>query len=70
MYIIYAYILLYTTIYTYINMYIIQMVTLWELDFHFLSNWMEYDRDDSFPFEFEPNGLHEHTPFNLKGNKI
>ena len=31
--------------------------TLRKLYFHFLSNWMGYDRRDSFPFDFEPNGL-------------
>jgi len=40
---------------------------------------MEYDRGDSFSFDFEPNGNpfgsnskgklhHDHIPFNLKGN--
>ena len=40
---------------------------------------MGYDRDDSFSFDFEPNGFplvqnqkenchHDHIPFNLKGN--
>ena len=41
---------------------------------------MEYDRGDSFPLDFEPNGLplgsenrtknspHDHMPFNLTGN--
>ena len=40
---------------------------------------MGYDRDDSFPFDFEPNGIpfgskskenchHDHIPFNVKGN--
>ena len=28
-----------------------------KLVFHFLSNWMEYDRGDSFPFDCEPNGM-------------
>ena len=36
--------------------------TLRKLAFHFLSNWMGYDRDDSFPFDFEPNG----NPFGSK----
>ena len=36
--------------------------TLKELAFHFLSNWMGYDRGDSFPFDFEPNGI----PIRLK----
>jgi len=26
------------------------------LYFDFLSNWMGYDRGDSFPIDFEPNG--------------
>ena len=36
-----------------------------KLVFYFLSNWMGYDRGDSFPLEFEPNG----NPFdsNSKG---
>ena len=37
---------------------------------------MGYDRDDSFPFDFEPqmvqnreeNCHHDHNPINLKGN--
>ena len=28
-----------------------------KLYFHFLSNWMGYDRGDSFLFDFEPNGI-------------
>ena len=50
--------------------------TLRKLYFH--SHWMGYDRGDSFPFDFEPNGFpfglnrkenchHYHTPFNVKG---
>ena len=43
---------------------------------------MGYDRGDSFPFVFEPNGVpfgsenrkenchHDHIPFNEKGNRI
>ena len=31
--------------------------TLRELYFHFLSHLMGYDRGDSFPFDFEPNGI-------------
>jgi len=31
---------------------------------YFLSNWMGYDRGDSFPFDFEPNGI----SFDLKSN--
>ena len=33
-----------------------------KLYFHFLSHWMGYDRGDSFPFNFEPNG----NPFGSK----
>ena len=29
--------------------------TLRKLVFHFLLNWMEYDRGDSFPFDLKPN---------------
>ena len=32
-------------------------LTLRKLYFHFLSHWMGYDRGDSFPFDFEPNGF-------------
>ena len=32
-------------------------LSLRKLDFHFLSNWMGYDRGDSFPFDFEPNEI-------------
>ena len=42
---------------------------------------MGYDRDESYPLEFEPNGIqfgskskgncqYDHIPFNLKGNGI
>ena len=31
--------------------------TMRKLVFHFLSHWMGYDRGDSFPFDFEPNGI-------------
>ena len=31
-------------------------LTLRKLNFHFLSHRMWYDRGDSFPFNFEPNG--------------
>ena len=43
---------------------------------------MGYDRSDSVPFDFEPNGNpfgsenlkencpHDHIPFNLKGNRF
>ena len=52
---------------------------LGKINFHFLSNLMEYDRDYSFPSRFEPNltpfGLklkenchHDHIPLILKGN--
>ena len=37
-------------------------IALRKLHFHFLSNWMGYDRDDSFPFDFESNGI----PFGSK----
>ena len=33
-----------------------------KLCFHFLSHWMENDRGDSFPSDFEPNGI----PFGSK----
>ena len=33
-----------------------------KLYFHFLSHWMGYDRGDSFPFDFKPNGI----PFGSK----
>ena len=36
--------------------------TLRKLYSPFLSNWMGYDRGDSFPFDFEPNGI----PFGSK----
>ena len=39
--------------------------TLRKLCFHFLSHWMGYDRGDSFPFGFEPNGV----PFGLKSKE-
>ena len=26
------------------------------IDFKFISNWIDYDRGDDFPFNFEPNG--------------
>ena len=54
--------------------------TLRKLYFHFLSNWMGYYRDDSFPFDFlnqmeihlvqnrKENCHHDHILFNLKGN--
>ena len=37
-------------------------LALWKLCIHFFSNWMGYDRDDSFPFDFEPNAI----PFGSK----
>ena len=38
----------------------------WEkLYFLFLSNWMGYDRGNSFPFDFEPNG----NPFGSKSKR-
>ena len=52
--------------------------TLTERDFHFLSNWVEYDRAHSYPFEFETNEIpidskqnypQDKIPFNFKGNK-
>ena len=36
--------------------------TLRKLVFHYLPNWMGSDRGDSFPFDFEPNGV----PFGSK----
>jgi len=36
--------------------------TLRKLYFHFLSNWIGYDRGDNFPFKFEPNEI----PFDSK----
>jgi len=53
------------------------MNSLTKLCFHFLSHWMGYDHGDSFPFDFEPNGIpfgskencyHDHVPLNVKGN--
>ena len=41
---------------------VVPCTTLRKLVFHFLSNWMGYDRGDSFPFNFEPNG----NPFGSK----
>ena len=32
-------------------------ISLRKLAFHFLSHWMGYDRCDSFPSDFEPNGI-------------
>ena len=53
--------------------------TLRKLFFHFLSQWMGYDRGDSFIFNFKPNGIHlvqnrkenchhNYIPFIVKGN--
>ena len=39
-----------------------KLPTLRKLDFHFLTNCMGYDRGDSFPSDFEPNG----NPFGSK----
>ena len=56
--------------------------SLRKLEFHFLSNWMGYDRGESFPFDFlnqiefhlvqnwKKNRHHDHIPFNVKGNRI
>ena len=45
-----------------------------------IQNWLGYDRDDSFPFDYKPDGIpfgsknrkenshHDHIPINLKGN--
>ena len=55
--------------------------TLRKLEFHFLSNWMGYDRGDSFPFNLNQMDFHlvqnqkekchhDHIPFNLKGNRM
>ena len=41
--------------------------TLRKIRFRFLSNLKEYDRSDSFPSDYEQNGIHDHIPFNLKG---
>ena len=55
------------------------MIQHWE---NYISNsfqWMGYDRGDSFPFDFEPNGIpfgskskvnchHDHIPFTVKWN--
>ena len=34
----------------------LSLSTLIKLYFHFLSNWMGYDRGDTFTFDFEPKG--------------
>ena len=39
------------------NLFTNSPATLRKLCLHFLSHWMGYDRDDSFPFNFEPNGI-------------
>ena len=41
------------------------LTTLRKLYFYFLSHWMGYDRGDSFPFDFEPNGF----PFGEKSKE-
>ena len=42
--------------------------TLRKLYFHFLSNWIEYDRGDSFPVDLEPNGKVQNVLLsNVKG---
>ena len=62
-----------------INPTLYRLCSLRKLYFHFLSHWMGYDRGDSFPFDFEPNGNpfglnrkvsrhHDHIPFNVKEN--
>ena len=55
------------------------VASLRKLGFHFLPHWMGYDCGDSFPVDFEPNGIpfgsenrqenchHDHIPFNVKG---
>ena len=53
--------------------------TVKKLLFLFLSNWKGCDHGDSFPFDFEPNGIpfgslvenchHDHIPFNVIGNR-
>ena len=30
---------------------------LTQINFNFQSNWMEYDRNNSFLFDFEPSGI-------------
>ena len=40
----------------------LRLRTLRKLYFHFLSHWMKYDRGDSYPFDFKPNGF----PFGSK----
>ena len=39
-----------------------EAIKLRKLVLHFLSNWLGYDRGDSFPFDLEPNG----NPFGSK----
>ena len=36
---------------------VVPKIHVWKTDFYFLSNCMEYDRGDSFPYGFEPNGI-------------
>ena len=60
------------------SQYVFSFLTLRKLVFHFLSNCMGYDRGDSLPFDFEPNGIHwvqnrkenchhDQVPINSKG---
>ena len=37
--------------------YIVEVRSLKHISISFLSNRLEYDRSDSFPFDFEPNGI-------------
>ena len=39
------------------NTLVVVICTLRKLYFHFLSNWMGYDRGDGFPFDFVPNWI-------------
>ena len=58
-------------------------VPLGKIDFNLFSNWIKYDRSDSFLFDFEPNWItfgsksnrrdychRDHVLLNLKGNGI
>ena len=45
-----------------VDMFPLYSHTLRKIYFHFLSHGMGYDRGDSFPFDFEPNGI----PFDSK----
>ena len=44
---------------------LLDRVLHWELYFHFLSHWMGDDRGDSFPSDFEPDGI----PFGSKSKE-